>query len=551
LIKCLLLCFTVFSAALLLRSETSGVAFTDITASAGIHWKHVSGASADHFLIETMGGGAGLLDFDHDGLLDIFLVAGGETPNGRSASPPRNALYRNLGNGRFEDVSAKAGVDRIYFYGMGVAIADYDNDGFPDIYVTGYPSGALFHNNGNGTFTNVTEKAGVANQGKFGASASWFDYDRDGRLDLFICNYAKFSYEGPQHCSFEGSPAYCAQTAYDGDSPRLYHNNGNGTFTDVTEQAGLSHLIGRALGVIAVYVNKDVWPDLFVARDASPNLLLINKHDGSFEDAAFNAEVAMNMEGDALAGMGVDAGDISGSGSPDLVVTNFSGERHSLFLNPGRFPFDERGIESELAHLTLPYVGWGVHFLDYNNDGLLDLLIVNGHVNDFIERVRRDISYREPPLLLSNTGDGKFRNAKEFAGSTFQRSFAARGLAVGDIDNDGRTDAIFTCLNDSPVLLHNTWLTGGAWIGLELEGTRSNRDALGAMVVLSFQKHKFVRWITGGASYLSSHDKRLLFGLGDASASETASAEIYWPSGQTEPISNLSLNRYHRVLEPR
>lgn len=290
--------------------------FTDVTASAGIHWKHTSGESKDCFLIEAMGGGVALADFDQDGWLDIFLVTGGETPHAKSSTPPRNALYRNLGNGKFEDVAAKAGVERLPFYGMGVAAADYDNDGFPDLYITGYPSSALYHNNGDGTFTNVTEKAGVSNAGKWGASAVWFDYDGDGRLDLFVANYAKFSLDGPQHCSYEGQPTYCAQTAYEGDAPRLYHNNGDGTFTDATTQAGLSKLIGRALGVIAIDVDGDGWPDLFVARDASPNLLLINKHNGTFEDAALSAEVALNMDGNARAGMCVDAGDVTGNGWP-------------------------------------------------------------------------------------------------------------------------------------------------------------------------------------------------------------------------------------------
>ena len=523
--------------------------FTDITGPAGIIWKHTSGESNDRFLIETMGGGVAFVDFDHDGLLDIFLVTGGETPHGKSAAPPRNALYRNLGNGKFEDVAAKAGVDRIPFYGMGVAVADYDNDGFPDLYVTGYPSSALYHNNRDGTFTDVTGKAGVGNAGKWGAGAAWFDYDRDGRLDLFVANYAKFSFEGPQHCQYQGQATYCAQTAYDGDSPRLYHNNGDGTFTDVSEQAGISKLAGRALGVVAIDADGDGWTDLFVARDADPNLLLINKHDGTFRDSGLSAEVALNMDGNARAGMGVDTGDITGNGWPSFVITNFNDEHHALFVNPGHFPFEERTAPSGLAGLTRTLVGWGTHFIDYDNDGNLDVVIVNGHINEVIERTRHDVSYREPPILLVNSGGGTFRSLERLAGPVFQKRFRARGLAVGDVDNDGWPDVIFTCLNDAPVLLRNTGSRENSWIGFQLEGTRSNRDAIGAKVVVVSGTRKLVRWITGGASYLSSHDQRLIFGLRHNPA--PVSVEIHWPSGQSQTLSGLAINHYHKVVEPR
>src|SRR5581483_5039340 len=260
-------------------------AFTDITVAAGIAWKHFSGESADRFLVEAMGGGVALADFDGDGLLDIFLVTGGETPRGHAPTPPRNALYRNLGGGRFRDVTAGSGLERFSFYGMGIVAGDYDNDGHPDLFVSGYPASALLHNNGDGTFTDVTERAGVANAGHWGASAAWIDYDRDGRLDLFVCNYAKFSFERGPRCEYSGEPTYCAQTAYEGEAPTLYHNNRDGTFTDVTERAGLSQLTGRALGVVSIDVDGDGWPDLVVARDASPNLLLLNRHDGTFRDA--------------------------------------------------------------------------------------------------------------------------------------------------------------------------------------------------------------------------------------------------------------------------
>ena len=548
-------CFFVISIAGLVlfgleaRSTTPAGIFADVTAPAGIRWKHTSGESSDRYLVEAMGGGVAFLDFDRDGLLDICLVTGADTPHAKSAAPPRNALYRNLGSGKFQDVAAKAGIDQIPFYGMGVAAADYDNDGFPDLYITGFPSSALFHNNRDGTFTNLTAKAGVSNVGKFAASAAWFDYDHDGRLDLFVANYVKFSFDGPQHCTYAGRPTYCAQTAYNGESPRLYHNNGDDTFADTTARAGLSNLAGRALGVVTIDADGDGWPDLFVSRDASPNLLLMNKHNGTFEDLALRAEVALNMDGSARAGMGVDAGDIAGNGWPALVITNFNDENHALFVSPGHFPFEERTVESGLANLTHSFVGWGTHFLDYDNDGRLDLMIVNGHLNEVIERTRRDVSYREPALLLRNTGGGVFRNVEKLAGPVFQQKFRARGLAVGDFDNDGRIDAIFTQLNDTPLLLRNT-STEGSWIGLQLEGTRSNRDAIGAKVVIEAGPGKLVRWIEGGGSYLSSHDKRLLFGLGP-NAHPEVTVWITWPSGQVQTVSGLAVNRYSKITEPR
>ena len=527
--------------------------FTDVTAQAGIVWRHFSGESPDRYLIEAMGGGVAFLDFDQDGRQDLFFVNGGETPHGKSAGPVRNALYRNLGGGKFEDVTTKSGAGQMPFYGMGVAAADFDNDGYPDLFITGYPSCALLHNNRDGTFTDITERAGVKNAGKWAASAAWFDYDRDGRLDLFVANYAKFSYEHGPHCDYQGMRTYCAQVAYQGERPTLFHNNGDGTFTDVTAQSGLGKLIGRALGVVAVDANDDGWTDLFVARDASPNLLLINQHDGTFKDIALTAEVALSIDGNARAGMGVDAGDVNGDGRPDFIVTDFNDETHALFLNAGNAPYREWTRESGLAALTHTFVGWGAHFIDFNNDGNLDLVLVDGHINQAIERTRVDVSYKEPPLLLENDGKANFTNVEEAAGSVFSNRYLGRGLAVGDYDNDGGVDVVFTRLNDTPILLHNNVGRLKQWIGIELQGTKSNRDAIGAKLTLTCGAKKLVRWITGGASYLSSHDKRVVFGLGDTPPG-SVKLEIRWPNGNTQTVIALKLNQYQRIeerIEPR
>jgi hypothetical protein len=523
--------------------------FTDVTDSAGITWKQFSGESPDRFMIEAASGGVAFVDYDGDGLLDIFLVNGGETPKGKSPGPVRNALYHNLGNGKFEEVAAKAGLDRLPFYGMGVAAADYDNDGHEDLYITGTPRAALYHNNGDGTFTDVTEKAGVKNEGRWSACAVWFDYDRDGYLDLLVCNYTQIDFNNPKVCEFNGVRTYCDQKVYAGMPLTLYHNNGDGTFTDVSHSSGVDKFVGRALGAVAIDVDDDGWPDLFVARDASPNLLLINKHDGTFVDRGDEAEISFDENGSAKAGMGVDAGDILGNGYPGFVVTNFNDEFHSLFVSQGKYPFEDWTTRSHLSSLTKSYVGWGTHFLDYDNDGNLDLAIINGHLNQVIEVSRGDVKYKQPLLLLRNNGQGVLENMRVSAGEAFQKGYSGRGLAVGDYDNDGATDLIFTCLNSRPVLLHNNVGAENAWMGFQLVGTKSNRDAIGAKLILQAGNRRLVRWITGGSSYLSSHDKRVVFGLGKQTP-ESIDLQIFWPSGQTQRLSGLKPRIYHLIREP-
>lgn len=524
--------------------------FSDITETAGIKWKHFSGASPDRYLIETMGGGVGFFDFDGDGLLDIFLVNGGETPHGKSKNPVRNALYRNLGGGKFIDVSSETKTADLSSYGMGVAIADYDNDGRPDLFVTGYPSCALFHNNGDGTFSNVTRDAGVANPGRWAAGAAWFDYDRDGFLDLVVCNYVRFSFEGaPPKCEYDGVRTYCEQRGYEGMPLTLFRNNRNGTFTDVSRESGVDRFIGRALGVVTIDLDDDGWPDLVVTRDGSPNLLLMNMHNGTFEDAALVAEFAYDADGNTKAGMGVDSADFTGTGHPDIAVTNFNYECESLFLNGGQFPLVDASRSSRLCLHTRVNVGWGTHFLDFDNDGLLDLLTVTGHINEVVERSQGEVLYRQSPLLLRNTGKGTLENMAASAGPVFSNRYIARGLAVGDFNNDGSIDAIFTCMGERPVLLQNNVGTRNSWIGIQLIGKKSNRDAIGAKLTLLNSSKKLVRWVSSGGSYLSSHDNRVVFGLGPGFLSPSAIIEIRWPSGHIQRTPALAIGQYHVVQE--
>lgn len=524
--------------------------FTDVTEPAGIAWKHFNGESPDRFLIETSCGGAAFLDFDGDGLLDIYLVNGGETPRGKSPTPVRNALYRNLGQGRFEEVADRAGVGQVGFYGMGAAAADYDNDGDQDLYVTGFPSSALFRNNGDGTFENVSESAGVANPERWGASAAWIDFDRDGLLDLFVCNYAELSFADPITCDHKGIPAYCDQKSYTPSRSRLFRNRGDGAFEDVSEASGIDRHRSRAFGVVSIDADGDGWQDLLVAGDATPNLLLLNRQDGTFEEVGFEADMAFNSEGVARSGMGIDAGDFDGDRNPDFVVTNFHDEFHALYRNRGEFPFRELSRSSGLTRFTVPYVGWGIRFIDVDNDSHQDLIIANGHVTRTIELARRDITYLQRPLLLGNDGRGKLHDLAEQAGPVFRTGHAARGLASGDFDNDGDADALMVRLNRRPLLLRNNRGQDSTWIGFRLQGTRSNRDAIGTRVEVDRGERKSVRWLTGGGSFLASHDKRLIFGLGKTGP-ERVDAAIQWPSGRRQRMTGLKTNRYHVIVEEK
>jgi hypothetical protein len=364
-----------------------------------------------------------------------------------------------------------------------------------------------------------------------------------------MTNYAQFSFNDEKKCSINGVRAYCAQTAYTGMPLTLYHNDGNGRFSDISESSGVARFVGRALGVVALDVNDDGWTDLFIARDASPNLLLINQKNGTFRDIAPESEIAYDAAGIAKAGMGVDAADLNGDGRPDFVITNFNDQYHSLLVSTSSDVYDDQTTKSNLARYTKKFVGWGVHYLDFDNDGNLDLLIVNGHINEAVESTRVDIQYKEPPLLLRNDGNGAFQDMRDKAGVAFQTNYGARGLAIGDWNNDGHTDAVFTCLDAPPVLLRNDAGRGREWIGFELQGTASNRDAIGAKITVEVGRKKRVRQIAGGSSYLSSHDKRVVIGLGSAEGLSTVSAEIRWPNGNLQRVTNLKVGEYHHIVE--
>jgi hypothetical protein len=494
------------------------------------------------YLLETMGGGAALFDYDNDGRLDLFFVNGASLPSlRRDDSRWWNRLYRQRADGTFEDVTSLSKVSQQAepVYGMGAATGDYDNDGFADLYVTGYPRNALFHNNRDGTFTEVTATAGVAGSG-WSASAAFFDYDRDGHLDLFVARYLDWDISRNLRCG-GGEPAYCNPDQYGPVSNLLFRNRGDGTFEDVTARSGIAQSLGKGLGVAACDYDDDGWTDVFVANDGVPQFLFRNAGNGRFTERAFEAGFALSDDGKTYAGMGIDCGDYDNDGRLDVLVTNLATEMYALYRNEGRGGFRYTSLATGLAGLTFRNSGWGFRWFDYDNDGWRDLFLAQGHVLDNIERIAPGRRYVEPPALLRNCRGRFERIALEDA-----PAMPGRGAAFGDIDGDGRVDVVMTALGRAPVLFRNH-SPAGQWLGLELKGTRSNRDAIGARVRVSVPGGPVqTAVVTTAGSYLSAGDKRLHFGLG---AAREAEVEIRWPGGKTQ-VLHASAGRYHRVEEP-
>ena len=529
-------------------SSSSKPWFTVVPPStSGITWKHSNGRSPQYYLPETTGAGCAFLDYDNDGWMDIYLVNSGRCDFYDPNQPLRNALYRNNRDGTFSDVTEKAGVTG-GGYGMGAAVGDYDNDGFPDLYVTHYGKSILYHNNGDGTFTDVTQKAGVSAPG-WASSAVWFDYDNDGRLDLFVCRFVDFSKEKNKFCgnSATNERYYCVPRVYAPMPSWLFHNNGDGTFTDVSKESGIADSLGKAWGVVACDVNNDGNMDLFVANDTIANFLFINHGDGKFSEVATEAGIAFSAEGSPRSGMGVDAADYDGDGWTDLFLANVDREMYSLYHNNRDNTFDDEAMSNNIGKSTRLLSGWGLKFFDFDNDGTIDLLLANGHPDDKVETRDNEVQYSEPMLLFRNTGNGfkrTFENVSSQAGPAFNQRFASRGMAIGDFDNDGAVDVLLAVNNDAPVLLRNTATRGNHWLGIRLIGKKCNRDAIGARVTWQSGDLKRHQFRVGGGSYLSSHDPRIVLGLGARTKIDWV--EVKWPKpgGLTERFTKLPVDCY-------
>jgi len=529
--------------------------FIEVPASvSGIHWIHENAQSPERYLPETLGPGCAFLDYDNDGWMDIYLVNSGPSDFYKPGKPLRNALYRNNRDGTFTDVTEKAGVAGGTF-GMGVAVGDYDNDGWPDIFVTAYGNCILYKNNHDGTFTDVTKKAGLETPG-WTTSAVWFDYDNDGRLDLFVCSFVDYGKTEHLSCGDNklGRHYYCIPRVFRGTASFLYHNNGDGTFTQVQKGTDIERSLGKSLGVVATDINNDGLMDLFVANDTVQNFLFLNRgKDKSgkwqFEESALAAEVGYSEGGRARSGMGVDAADVFNSGFQDLFVANVDQEMFSLYRNLKNETFRDSAHANGVAQSTRLLSGWGLKFFDYDNDGAIDLILANGHPDDMIENYSAQVRYKEPLVLFHQEG-GKLRDVSAESGALFTKSFPARGLAAGDFNNDGLIDILIANNGGAPVLLKNQSAPNNNWLGLKLQGVRCNRDAIGAKIRWSAGGVVRSKLRNSGGSYLSSHDPREVLGIG--SGRQMDWVEITWPkpSGKVQRIEKPALNRYLVLTEP-
>ena len=514
--------------------------FVDVTQKVGIRFVQKASPTSRKYLLETMGSGVALFDYDNDGRLDIFFANGAriDDPMQPDAIPRKdgseywNRLYHQKADGSFEDVTEKAGL-RGVGYCTGVAVGDFDNDGYEDLFVAGYGRSTLYHNNGDGTFTDVTDKAGVAGSG-WATSAAWFDYDHDGRLDLVVARYMEWKFDD-LYCGErrEGYRSYCHPDIFKPVSILLYHNEGNGKFAEVSQKAGVDKPM-KGLGVAVADYDKDGWPDFFIANDSIPEALFHNKRDGTFEEVALVSGIALDGGGATFAGMGVDFEDYNNDGWPDVIVTDLANQRYSLYTNGGDGTFDYATNSSGLGAITLLHSGWGVRFLDYDNDGWKDLFIAQAHVMDNIEVNEPHLHYLEPPMLLHNERGRKFTDVSSNSGEVFHKRWAGRGLASGDIDNDGKIDVVITSNNGPAWVLKNETPTDNHWLTLKLVGVKSNRDAIGAQVEIATESGKQYASVTTASSYQSSSDPRLHFGLG--SAVSVKSIRIRWPSGIVQTL---------------
>jgi hypothetical protein len=527
------------------------VRLVDVAKQAGVVVMNICGGRTKDYILEVNGNGAAFFDYNNDGYMDILIVNGSTLENLKRGGDQMVTLYRNDGNGTFTDVTAESGLIK-RGWGMGVCVADYDNDGHEDVYVTAYGPNVLFHNNGNGTFTDVTARAGVGDL-HWSTGCAFGDYDRDGYVDLYVANYLTFDEATvPKRgtsplCQFMGIDVMCGPLGLPGEPDTLYHNNGDGTFTDVTQRAGIHDPGYYGFGVIFSDLDGDGWPDIYVANDSTPNLLFHNNRNGTFSETALFAGVALSGEGRAQAGMGVDAGDYNASGFFSIFVTNFSHDNNTLYQNNGDGTFTDATFPAGLGESSLPYLGWGTGFVDLDNDGLLDIFVANGHVYPEIDRFNLGTKFLQRKQVYQNLGNGTFREITGEVGGDLLVEKSSRGVAFGDYDNDGRIDILIVNLNDLPTLLRNYGGNTNHWITLKLTGTRSNRDAIGARVALEAGGRRQIGEVRSGGSYLSQSDSRLHFGLGDATS--VAHLEVRWPSGLTETLENLQADQFYLLRE--
>jgi hypothetical protein len=527
-------------------SSAQTIHFSDITAQAGIHFTHNNGAFGKKWLPETMGPGCAFIDYDNDGYPDIILINGADFPGHPHAGATTLKLYHNNHDGTFTDVTRRAGL-AIPMFGFGVAVGDYDNDGFDDIFVSALGQSHLFHNNGNGTFTDVTKLAGMWGPSEFSTSAAWVDYDRDGKLDLVVANYVQWTEQGDLYCTLDGAhKSYCTPESYKGTSVRLWHNLGNGKFEDATQAAGLGDPTSKSLGIAILDTNGDGWPDILIANDTQPNKLYLNKKNGTFEERGVPAGIGFGEDGVARAGMGVDAVDYDRSGRPSVLISNFANQMVSLYHNEGNGLFVDEAPQSEVGRATLVTLGFGCFFFDYDNDGWPDIFVADGHIEDQVEKVQKRVSYAEPPHLFRNMGGGKFTEVTEKMGKSFASPKVARAAAYGDIDNDGFLDVLLTTNAGPAYLFHNEGGTNHS-LRIKLVGTKSNRDGIGAVVRVNAGSDKQWKMVHSGSSYLAQSELVLTFGLGAQIKADNI--EIQWPSGQVDKLSNVNAGQTVTVEE--